>query len=133
MHYWLSAFGLPWKSIRKKITFIGSTLSHVLYSLALPLRKKCPNTEFLLVRILLYSDWIDLLDKSLYSVLIQENTDQKKLRIWTLFTHCVLNVTCNQNDNYLLKVNKRKTRTRCEICSMLVINTSEQQQWRLYY
>ena len=30
------------------------------------LREKCPNTEFFLVR-------------------IQENTDQKKLRIWTLF------------------------------------------------
>ena len=38
------------------------------------LREKCPNTEFFLVRIFLYSDWI------------QENTDHKKLRIWTLFT-----------------------------------------------
>ena len=27
-----------------------------------------------------------LLRKSPYSVLMQENTDQKKLRIWTLFT-----------------------------------------------
>ena len=33
---------------------------------------KCPNTEFFLVLIFLYSDWI------------RENTDQKKLRIWTL-------------------------------------------------
>ena len=38
------------------------------------LREKCPNTLFSLVRIFLYS------------VQIQENTDQKKLRIWTLFT-----------------------------------------------
>ena len=38
--------------------------------LALSLHKMCPNTEFFLVR-------------------IQENTDQKKLRIWTLFTHCL--------------------------------------------
>ena len=38
------------------------------------LREKCPNTEFFLVRIFLYS------------VRMQENTDQKKLRIWTLFT-----------------------------------------------
>ena len=38
------------------------------------LREKCPNTEFFLVRIFLYS------------VRIQENTNQKKLRIWTLFT-----------------------------------------------
>ena len=35
----------------------------------LPLREKCPNTEFFLVRIFLYSD-------------------QKKLRIWTHFTQC---------------------------------------------
>ena len=38
------------------------------------LREKYPNTELFLVRIFLYS------------VRIQENTDQKKLRIWTLFT-----------------------------------------------
>ena len=35
----------------------------------LSLCKKCPNTEFLLVR-------------------IRENTNQEKLRIWTLFTQC---------------------------------------------
>ena len=40
------------------------------------LREKCPNTEFFLVRTFLYLD----------SVQIQENMDQKKLRIWTLFT-----------------------------------------------
>ena len=38
------------------------------------LRERCPNTEFFLVSIFLYS------------VRIQENIDQKKLRIWTLFT-----------------------------------------------
>ena len=38
------------------------------------LREKCPNTEFFLVSIFLHSDWIN------------ENTDQKELRIWTLFT-----------------------------------------------
>ena len=48
------------------------------------LREKCPNKEFFLVRIFLYSDWI--LRKSPFSVQIQENTEQKKLRIWTLFT-----------------------------------------------
>ena len=36
------------------------------------LREKCPNTELFLVRIFLY-----LRSKSLYSVQIQENTDQK--------------------------------------------------------
>ena len=37
----------------------------------------CPNTEFYLVRIFLYLDWI------------QENTDQKKLHIWTHFTQWI--------------------------------------------
>ena len=41
-----------------------------------PLREKCQNTEFFVVCIFLYLDWM------------QENTDQKKLSIWTLFTHC---------------------------------------------
>ena len=39
------------------------------YLTILAQREKCPNTEFFLVR-------------------IQENTDQKKLRIWTLFKQC---------------------------------------------
>ena len=42
----------------------------------LPLHEKCPNTESFPVRIFLYSEWI------------QENTDQKKFRIWTLSTQC---------------------------------------------
>ena len=31
---------------------------------------------------------------------------------------------------YLLKVNNRKTRTRCEICSKLTIKTPERRHWR---
>ena len=31
---------------------------------------------------------------------------------------------------YLLKVNNRKTRTKCEICSKLAIKTPERRQWR---
>ena len=38
----------------------------------LSLREKCPNTEFFLVRIFLYSDWI-----------------RKFTSIWTLFKQCV--------------------------------------------
>ena len=45
------------------------------------LREKYPNTDFFLVHILLYSDWI------------QENTDQKKIRIWTLLTQWYLQLT----------------------------------------
>ena len=45
-------------------------------SAALTLHEKCPNMEFFLFRIFLYS------------VRIQENTDLRKLRIWKLFTQC---------------------------------------------
>ena len=31
---------------------------------------------------------------------------------------------------FLFKVNNRNTRTRCEICSKLTINTPERRQWR---
>ena len=62
-------------------TFILFYLSvHLFYFLRctnMSLREKFPSTELFLVRIFLYSDWI------------RENTDQKKLCIWTLFTQCV--------------------------------------------
>ena len=32
---------------------------------------------------------------------------------------------------YLLKVNNRNTRTRCEICSKITTNTSERRHWCL--
>ena len=32
--------------------------------------------------------------------------------------------------HYLLKVNNRNTRTRCEICSKLTINAPERRHWR---
>ena len=38
-----------------------------------------------------HGDFGDLHSKSPYSVRIRENTDQKKLRIWTLFTQLVQN------------------------------------------
>ena len=36
----------------------------------------------------IHTEYVDLLSKSPYSVQMQENTDQKQLRIWTLFTQC---------------------------------------------
>ena len=58
------------------------------------LREKCPNTEFFLVRIFLYSGWIRRDTPYLsvfsricpYSVQMRENTGQKNFRIWKLFT-----------------------------------------------
>ena len=53
--------------------------------------ENCPNTEFFLIRIFPYLDWIrKVLRISPYLVRMRENTDQKKLRIWTLFTQCKL-------------------------------------------
>ena len=46
---------------------------------------KCPNTEFFLVRIFLFS------------VQKEENRDQKKLSTWTLFTQCYLKQNVLQN------------------------------------
>ena len=53
-----------------------------------PLREKCSNTEFFLVCIFPHSDWIRR-DISPYSVQMRENTDQKKLHIWSVFTQCM--------------------------------------------
>ena len=46
--------------------------------------RKCFWSVFSCIR----TKYEDLRSKSPYSVQIQENTDQKKLRIWTLFTQC---------------------------------------------
>ena len=59
------------------------------FKLTLALCEMCPNTEFFLMRIFPDSDWIRR-NTSYLSVFIRmrENTDQKRLRIWTLFTQC---------------------------------------------
>ena len=44
--------------------------------------------------------------------------------LWGLFTY-----TTNPAGNYMLKVNYRKTRTRCGICSKLTIKIPERRQW----
>ena len=46
--------------------------------LSIPLREKCRNTEFFLVRIFPHSDWMQG----------DKNTDQKKICIWALFAKC---------------------------------------------
>ena len=68
-------------------------------TLTLTLCEKCPNTEFFLVVFsCIWTEYGDLLRKSPYSVQIQENTDHKKLRIWTLFTQCDNSITNNKNN-----------------------------------
>ena len=68
-------------NLKSKNTLKIKLISAIKSSLILPRTcllfiQKCPNTELFLVRIFLYSDWI------------QKNTDQKHLRIWILFTQC---------------------------------------------
>ena len=59
----------------------------------LSLPEKCPNTEFFLIRIFPHS------------ARIRENTDQKKLRLWTHFTQCICNVSRNYyNKSRILKL-----------------------------
>ena len=57
--------------------------------MATALHENCPNTEFFWsVFSCILTEYGDLRGKSPYSVRIQENTDHKKLRIWTL--HAVM-------------------------------------------
>ena len=75
----LSDFNVYQDWRRRLLTETGITSFLHLSSFILhyiPLREKCPNKEFFLVRIFPYS------------VRLRENTDQKKPRIWTLFTQC---------------------------------------------
>ena len=64
----------------------------ILGNMCIGLREKCPNMEFFLGRIFLYSDWT------------QENTDQKKLCIWALFTQCC-NCLLSRFWRYNLEIN----------------------------
>ena len=62
----------------------------------------------------IWTEYGDLLRHSPYSVRIQENTDQKKLRIWTLFTSSRLEVFCKK---VFLKISINSLETTCaEVC-----------------
>ena len=53
------------------------------------LRENCPNLSFFLsVFSFIWTKYRDLRRKSPYSFQVRENTDKKKLRIWTVFTEC---------------------------------------------
>ena len=42
----------------------------------------------------------------------------------------IARIIYNPTGIYMLKVNNRNTRTRCEICSKLTIKTPERRHWR---
>ena len=45
------------------------------------------------------------------------------------FLYCLFEYSLNLACKYLLKVNNRNTRIRCEICSKLTIKTPERRHW----
>ena len=75
----------------------------------------------------IWTEYGDLRSKSPYSVRIQNNTDQKKLRIWTLFTQCsvypIWIFTCKTINRYIWKA--------CKNCSVLTANTPYRDDCRL--
>ena len=78
------------KQISKKLRHAAYEISAYLLNFKMILREKCLNTEFFSG---LYFPAFGLITERYgVSLPIQsecgENTDQKKLRIWTLFKHC---------------------------------------------
>ena len=76
------------------ISICSSRIYNIIFPLLpVTLREKCPNTEFILVPIFLYSDWIRRFTPYI-SVFIPNIGKYgpvfffKKPRIWTLFTQC---------------------------------------------
>ena len=61
------------KSLIENFIFCAVYVLSFCYFRGLSLREKCPNTELFLTRVFVYSVWI------------QENTDQKKLRYLDIF------------------------------------------------
>ena len=86
------------------------------------LLEKCPNTEFFLLRIFPYLDWIR--NKSPYLVRIRENTDHKQLRIWTLFTRCIFSEVKYTTPFFLYK-HERKFTPASIMLSFLRISGSD--------
>ena len=71
-YIWHSGNYRVWNHSEMRINL--SSLGFILKNFKYALCEKCPNMEFFLVCVFPYS------------VQIREQTDQKKLRIWTLFT-----------------------------------------------
>ena len=83
--FWL---GSEYSSGKYKFRHVlpGQNLITSCKSFAGPLRKKCPNAEFFWsIFSCIWTKNGDLRSKYPYSVQIREISDQKKLRIWTLF------------------------------------------------
>ena len=94
------------------------------------------------------TEYEDLLHKSPYSTRIQENTDQKKLHNWTLFTQCEIDTklklpiiflfnfeeihiclfpfNSRGGPKLLFKVNKKDATKSCKVCLKIIMKILEQ-------
>ena len=70
----------------------------------------------------------DLWSISPYSVRIQENTDQKQLRIWTLFTHLESTNQLGQ-DSFLRTVFAMPASSANSFCCLLIDSSIMAQSW----
>ena len=75
---WYLEFWWTWK-LKLDLIFVQKNVGYGVSSQTL--REKCPNTEFFLV-----TEYEEIRSICPYSVRMRQNTDEKKLRIWTLFT-----------------------------------------------
>ena len=83
------------KASYSEIIRCGSNFMY--WSITTRLGEKFLNTEFFLVRIFLYLDWIKKFTlKSPHSFQIWENMDQKKLSVCTIFTQCLRMIMIKQ-------------------------------------
>ena len=82
------------------------------------LSKNCPNAEFFLVHIFPHLDWIWRLvhSKSLYSVKIRENTDQKNY----LYGHFSDSISLVSLHNQVMIYHNNKEIDRIEICMTFI-------------
>ena len=75
---WYLEFWWTWK-LKLDLIFAQKNVGYGVTSQTL--REKCPNTEIFLV-----TEYEEMRSICPYSVRMRQNTDEKKLRIWTLFT-----------------------------------------------
>ena len=96
LNYFLNDFFSQLFNSKKNYSTLQNTsiyyLKLLFFILVGILWKRLIVREYFLDRIFLYSDWIP------YSVRIQENTDQKILRIWKPSTQCAFERVKRTND-----------------------------------
>ena len=109
--------------ILKLCPFVGATNKETL-------REKCPYSEFFWsVFSCIRTEYGKILPKAGKYGPKKQNMDAF-YAVKAIFSCILDSFFPTPADIYLLKVNNRNTRARCEICSKLTINTPERRLWR---